>query len=56
MVLNLTNIKIINDINKSNKLKPKSPKLKPKSPKVLLKLDRVKSIENFIKYQWAWTL
>lgn len=40
---------LINDqtkLNEKNKVKELSPKIK----------ERVKSIDNFMKFQWSWTL
>ena len=55
--------KILNDLEKIKKEKKyKSPELKPStssmnieelSPKIK---KRVKSIDNFMKFQWSWTL
>ena len=42
------------DIDKS---KAKSPQLEPKSPRPLVRTrSRNKSMENFVKFQWSWTL
>jgi hypothetical protein len=47
-----------NIVKKDNdKIKAKSPQLKPKSPRPLVRtLSRNKSMENFFKFQWSWTL
>ena len=56
MPYNLQVEKIIDNIKNLKyeiKEKPKSPKVQ--SPKVLLRKNK-KSIEDFMKYQWPWTL
>ena len=40
-----------------DKIKTKSPQIKQKSQRPLVKTrSRNKSMENFVKFQWSWTL
>ena len=56
----LSTYKIINDIEKIEKYN--STELKPFTSNTIIEelsprfKKRVKSIENFMKYQWSWTL
>jgi len=62
-ILTPTLVSLIRDIEKENILKDSNKEIGKQSKKLESKDDltprtfkRVQSRENFIKYQWAWTL
>ena len=50
--------KLLNDLNNKKPQKQKSPKLKPKKvdEKLSPRMNRIRSMDNFMKFQWSWTL
>tara|TARA_Y100001980_G_C14545292_1_gene324785 strand:+ start:63 stop:239 length:177 start_codon:yes stop_codon:yes gene_type:complete len=50
--------KILNDLNNKKPQKQKSPKLKPQKvdEKLSPRMNRIRSMDNFMKFQWSWTL
>lgn len=62
----ISTYKLLNDINDKNKYKNDDIKLKENKEfiqlekkmnrKSLHKMNRIRSMDNFMKFQWSWTL
>jgi len=62
----ISTYKLLNDINDKNKYKNDDTKLKENKEfiqlekkmnrKSLHKMNRIRSMDNFMKFQWSWTL
>ena len=62
----ISTYKLLNDINDKNKYKNNDIKLKENKEfiqlekkmnrKSLHKMNRIRSMDNFMKFQWSWTL